>query len=54
MKQLTELLESGKIRPVRHRLVSGGLEKGIAKGFEEMKAQKVRGEKVVVCVGGDE
>ena len=38
---------------MRHRLIDGGLEKGVAKGFEEMKAGKVRGEKLVVCVGGE-
>ena len=50
LKQLTALLESGKVRTVRHRLVEGGLEKGLLKGFEEMKAGRVRGEKLVVCV----
>jgi len=53
LKQLTGLLESGEVRCVRHRLVDGGLERGIAKGFEEMKAGKVRGEKLVVRVGGE-
>lgn len=54
LKQLTALLESGTVRPVRHRLVAGGLETGLAKGFEEMKAGRVRGEKLVVRVGGGE
>ena len=53
LKQLTGLLVSGKVKPVRHRLLEGGLETGIGKGFEEMKAGKVRGEKLVVCVGGE-
>ena len=53
LKQLTGLLESGKVKPVRHRLMEGGLETGIGKAFEEMKAGKVRGEKLVVCVGGE-
>lgn len=53
LKQLTGLLESGKVRPVRHRLVEGGLETGIVKGFEEMQAGRVRGEKLVVRVGGE-
>lgn len=53
LKQLTGLLESGKVRTVRHRLVKGGLETGLTKGFEEMKAGKVRGEKLVVCIGGE-
>ena len=53
LKRLTGLLESGEVRCVRHRLVDGGLERGIAKGFEEMKAGKVRGEKLVVRVGGE-
>lgn len=52
-KQLTGLLESGKVRPVRHRLVEGGLETGIVNGFEEMQAGRVRGEKLVVRVGGE-
>lgn len=34
--------------------MKGGLEKGIAEGFEEMKAGRVRGEKLVVCVDGEE
>ena len=38
---------------MRHRLVEGGLEKGIPKGFEEMKAGRVRGEKLVVRVSGE-
>lgn len=53
LKQLTPLLESGKVRPVRHRRVEGGLEKGLLAGFEEMKAGRVRGEKLVVRVGGE-
>ena len=53
VKQLTTLLKSGKVRAVRHRLVEGGLEKGLLKGFEEMKAGSVRGEKLVIRVGGE-
>ena len=33
--------------------MDGGLEYGVAKGFEEMKSGKVRGEKLVVCVVGE-
>ncbi len=53
LKQLSGFLESGKVRTVRHRLLEGGLEMGIVMGFEEMKAGKVRGEKLVVEVGGE-
>ena len=51
--QLTGLLESGRGRAVRHRLVEGGLEKRITNGFEEMKAGQVRGEKLLVLVSGE-
>ena len=34
--------------------MEGGLGTGLAKGFEEMKAGRVRGEKLVVCVGGEQ
>ena len=53
LKQLTKLLGDGSVTCVRHRLVGGGLEHGIGKGFEEMKAGRVRGEKLVVRVGGE-
>ena len=53
LKQLTGLLASRKVECVRSRLIDGGLEKGIACGFEEMKAGRVRGEKLVVSVGGE-
>jgi hypothetical protein len=36
----------GKIKPHPKRVVPGGLE-GILKGMEELKAEKVRGEKLV-------
>lgn len=52
LKNLSHLLEEGKVVPVPHRLMSGGLG-DIGKGFEEMRAGKVRGEKLVYRVAGD-
>jgi NADPH:quinone reductase-like Zn-dependent oxidoreductase len=44
---LTEkLVAEGKLKPHPKRLVPGGLE-GILKGMEELKAEKVRGEKLI-------
>ncbi|MCJ1259092.1 hypothetical protein MMC24_006927 [Lignoscripta atroalba] len=51
MKKLPGLLKEGKVVPVRHRLMPGGLG-DIGKGFEEMRAGRVRGEKLVYRVGG--
>jgi len=51
MKKLTGLLETGKVVPVTHRLMPGGLA-DIGKGFDEMKARRVRGEKLVYRVAG--
>ena len=48
---LTGLLTSGTVVPVPHRLMAGGLA-DIGKGFDEMKAGRVRGQKLVYEVGG--
>jgi NADPH:quinone reductase-like Zn-dependent oxidoreductase len=46
MRLLEKLVAEGKVKPYPKRLGSGGLE-GVLKGLEEMKAGKVRGEKLV-------
>jgi hypothetical protein len=51
MKRLPALLEQGKVVPVRSRLMPGGLG-SIGGGFDEMRAGKVRGEKLVYEAGG--
>jgi hypothetical protein len=53
MKNLRVLLEQDKVVPVRSRLMPGGLA-SIGQGFDEMRAGKVRGEKLVYEVGGAE
>ncbi|MCJ1246727.1 hypothetical protein MMC30_003936 [Trapelia coarctata] len=53
LKSLTSLLAEGKLQPIKHRLMAGGLG-DIGKGFEEMRAGRVRGEKLVYRVGGEE
>ena len=52
MKKLPRLLQQGKVDPVRSRLMPGGLA-AIGEGFAEMRAGKVRGEKLVYTVGGE-
>ncbi|KAA6411320.1 MAG: hypothetical protein FRX48_04600 [Lasallia pustulata] len=52
LKNLTALLKDGKVVPVPHRLMPGGLA-NVGKEFEEMRARKVRGEKLVYRVGGE-
>ncbi|MCJ1239661.1 hypothetical protein MMC14_007659 [Varicellaria rhodocarpa] len=42
MKRLTRLLAEGKLQPISHRLMPGGL-KDIGKGFEEMRQGRVKG-----------
>lgn len=49
LKDLTGLLRDGTVKPVRHRLMPGGL-KNIKEGFEEMRSGRVRGEKLVYKV----
>lgn len=51
LRRLTVLLEKGKVVPIQHRLIPGGLG-GILNGFAEMKSGKVRGEKLVCEVDG--
>jgi len=51
LKSLTALLAEGKLQPVKHRLMAGGLGDN-GKGFEEMRAGRVRGEKLVYPVRG--
>jgi hypothetical protein len=53
MKKLTKVLNEGKIVPVKHRVMQGGLG-DIAQGFAEMKAGRVKGEKLVYRVAGEE
>jgi hypothetical protein len=53
MKKLTKLLDEGKIVPVKNRVMQGSLG-DIAQGFVEMKAGRVRGEKLVYYVAGDD
>lgn len=52
MKKLPSLLQQGKVDPVRSRLMPGGLA-AIGEGFAEMRAGKVRGEKLVYTVSGE-
>lgn len=52
LKNLTCLLEEGKVVPVPHRIMPGGLG-DIGKGFEEIRAGRVRGEKLVYRVAGE-
>ena len=49
MQRLPELLRLGAFQPVPHRLMEGGLE-GIGQGLAELKAGRVRGEKLVYHV----
>jgi len=46
LKNLTDLLENGKVVPVKHRLMPGGLA-NISQGFDEMRSGRVRSEKLV-------
>ncbi|KAL8645113.1 MAG: hypothetical protein Q9210_006887 [Variospora velana] len=50
LKSLTGLLETGRVEPVKHRLMPGGLE-NINQGFDEMRNGRVRGEKLVYKIG---
>lgn len=50
LKSLTDLLQDGKVHPVKHRLMPGGLA-SINQGFDEMRGGRVRGEKLVYKVG---
>ncbi|KAH7313139.1 chaperonin 10-like protein [Rhexocercosporidium sp. MPI-PUGE-AT-0058] len=52
LQALTPLLREQKVVPVKHRLMSGGLE-SISLGFDEMRLGRVRGEKLVYRVGGE-
>lgn len=49
LQNLTRLLEERKVAPVPHRLTPEGLG-DIGKGFEEMRAGRVLGEKLVYLV----
>ena len=49
IRRLPELLSSGVLKPVPHRLMPGGLKK-IGEGFAELKAGRVKGEKLVYRV----
>ena len=46
LQNLTNLLRDGRVKPVKHRLMPGGLE-NIKEGFEELRSGRVRGEKLV-------
>lgn len=50
LKNLTGLLMDGKVVPVKHRLMPGGLA-NISQGFDEMRSGRVRGEKLVYKIG---
>ncbi|KAL8833883.1 MAG: hypothetical protein Q9170_004030 [Blastenia crenularia] len=50
LKSLPGLLLSGKVQPVKHRLMPGGLA-SINQGFDEMRSGRVRGQKLVYSVG---
>ena len=52
MKNLTHLLDEGKIVPVKHRLMQGGLG-DIGRGFAGMKSGRVRGKKLVYQVASE-
>jgi hypothetical protein len=52
MKNLTHLLDKGKIVTVNHRLMQGGLG-DIGQCFTEMKARRVRGKKLVYQVASE-
>lgn len=52
LKNLTNLLENDKVKPMKHRLMPGGLG-DIGRGFEEMRQGRIRGEKLVYAVAGE-
>ena len=51
LRRLPELLRSGAFQPVPHRLMEGGLGE-IGQGFAELRAGRVKGEKLVYRVAG--